>query len=139
MSTTYIPVALRRQVIARARRVCEYCLIHQDDTFFGCHVDHIVSEKHGGSTIAENLALACTFCNLHKGSDLGSLSEDGVLTRFYHPRTDIWSEHFVLIGVTIEFLTDVGEVTARIFRFNHPDRLIERQNLIDAELYPRRE
>lgn len=94
MSTTYIPVALRRRVIARARRICEYCLIHQDDTFTGCHVDHIVSEKHGGLTESENLALACTFCNLYKGSDLGSLVSSGELVRFYHPRTDVWAEHF---------------------------------------------
>ena len=89
MSTTYIPVALRRRVVARAQNGCEYCLIHQDDTFFGCHVDHIVSEKHGGLTVADNLALACTFCNLYKSSDLGSLVESGALMRFYHPRTDI--------------------------------------------------
>ena len=137
MSTTYIPVALRRQVMARAQNLCEYCLIHQDDTFFGCHVDHIVSEKHGGLTVAENLALACTFCNLYKGSDLGSLVGSGDLVRFYHPRNDLWSEHFVLIEATIEPLTEIGEVTVRIFRFNHPDRLLERQNLLDTELYPR--
>ena len=137
MSKTYIPIALRRQIIAKAQRVCEYCLIHQDDTFFGCHVDHIVSEKHGGLTVADNLALACTFCNLYKGSDLGSLVESGDLIRFYHPRTDVWSEHFVLTEATIEPLTEVGEVTVRIFRFNHSDRLLERQNLIDTGLYPR--
>ena len=57
--------------------------------------------------------------------------------RFYHPRTDIWSEHFVLTAATIEALTDIGEVTVRIFRFNHPDRVMERQNLIDSGLYLR--
>ena len=98
-----------------------------------------MSEKHGGLTVAENLALACTFCNLHKGSDLGSLAGSGDLVRFYHPRTDLWLDHFALVEATIEPLTDIGEVTVRIFRFNHPDRLLERQNLIDAELYPRRE
>ena len=139
MSTTYIPVALRRRVTARARRACEYCLIHQDDTFTGCHVDHIVSEKHGGLTESENLALACTFCNLYKGSDLCSLASSGKLVRFYHPRTDIWAEHFALTDATIEPLTSIGEVTARILRFNHPDRLLERQSLIDAGLYPRYE
>ena len=47
MSESYISAELRRQVAARASRRCEYCLIHEEDTFFGCHVDHIVSEKHG--------------------------------------------------------------------------------------------
>lgn len=88
MSKTYIGVELRRHAIARAERICEYCLIHEDDTFFGCHVDHVISEKHGGLTVADNLALACTFCNLHKGSDIASLSSQGLLTHFFNPRTD---------------------------------------------------
>lgn len=137
MSTTYISAALRREVIARANYICEYCLIHEDDTFLGCHVDHIVSEKHGGLTISANLALACTFCNLRKGSDLGSLSAGGVLTRFYHPRTDNWEEHFELQGAVIISLTDIGDVTARILRFNNSDRLLERQILIANGDYPR--
>ena len=36
---------LRRQVAERAYHVCEYCLIHENDTFWDCHVDHIISRK----------------------------------------------------------------------------------------------
>jgi hypothetical protein len=61
MSETYISAELRRLVAARAEGLCEYCLIHEEDTFFGCEVDHIISEKHGGSTDAGNLAYACLF------------------------------------------------------------------------------
>jgi len=39
---------LRRQVAERAYHVCEYCLLHEDDTFWGCQIDHIISRKHGG-------------------------------------------------------------------------------------------
>ena len=63
----YISAELRRFIPERAGGLCEYCLIHEDDTFFGCQVDHIVSEKHGGLTVEENLAYACAFCNRHKG------------------------------------------------------------------------
>ena len=66
MSQTYIPAETRRLVIGRAGRCCEYCLIHEDDTYFGCEVDHVVSEKHGGLTVAENLAYACLVCNRYK-------------------------------------------------------------------------
>ena len=48
--TSYVSVELRRAVEARADGVCEYCLIHERDTFLGCQVDHVVSEKHGGPT-----------------------------------------------------------------------------------------
>ena len=65
----YVPAHLRRLVTERANRVCEYCLIHRDDTFFGCEIEHVISEKHGGLTTPENLALACMTCNRLKGTD----------------------------------------------------------------------
>lgn len=136
MSSTYISAELRRHVVNRAERLCEYCLIHEDDTFFGCYIDHILSEKHGGQTSANNLALACTFCNLHKGSDIASLPVQGVLVRFFNTRTDLWSGHFALNGSVIQPLTKNGEVTARIFQFNNSDRTLERQLLIKVDKYP---
>jgi hypothetical protein len=117
--------------------LCEYCLIHEDDTFLGCEVEHVISEKHGGRTIAENLALACVFCNRFKGSDLGSLSPvTGSLVRFFNPRTDRWGEHFELDGMRIIPRTEIGAVTVVIFGFNHPDRLLERESLRDVGRYP---
>jgi hypothetical protein len=136
MSTTYISAELRRTVTNRAEGLCEYCLIHEDDTFFGCHIDHVISEKHGGLTEANNLAYACTFCNLHKGSDIASITESGALTRLFDPRVDKWSEHFVLVGNVIQPLTAIGEVTVQILRFNHSDQLLERQELINVKRYP---
>jgi hypothetical protein len=74
VSTTYISVGLRRLVVSRAGRLCEYCLLHEDDAYFGCEVDHIISEKHGGATDSMNLAYACMSCNRSKGSDVGSIT-----------------------------------------------------------------
>ena len=48
--TSYVSMELRRDVEERAGGACEYCRIHQDDTYVGCHVDHIIAEKHGGRT-----------------------------------------------------------------------------------------
>ena len=73
MSKTYVSVALRRLVKTRAESLCEYCLIREEDTYFGCQVDHIISEKHGGPTQESNLAYACSYCNRNKGSDIGSI------------------------------------------------------------------
>ncbi len=66
MSKTYVAAALRRLVANRSEGLREYCLIHGDDTFFGCEVDHIISEKHGGLTIESNLAAACLDCNRNR-------------------------------------------------------------------------
>lgn len=139
MSGAYLGADLRRRVVARANRVCEYCLIHEDDTFFGCEVDHIISQKHGGPTEEDNLALACLICNRNKGSDIASLSpETGELVRLFNPRTDRWREHFVLAwdGITIIALTPIGEATVRILGLNHGERLLERQALVSEGRYP---
>jgi HNH endonuclease len=137
MSITHIPVELRRLVVARAQRMCEYCLIHEDDTFFGCEADHIVNEKHGGLTIAENLAYACLACNRNKGTDLGSIWEPSdALIRFFNPRVDVWSDHFSLKETLIRPITPTGSVTERIFRLNDIERLLEREALRALGRYP---
>jgi HNH endonuclease len=137
MSQTYIPAEMRRLVIARAGRRCEDCLIHEDDTYFGCEVDHVVSEKHGGPTVVENLAYACLACNRNKGSDLGSiLVPSGDLIRFFNPRIDAWRDHFSPEGAIIKPLTAIGQVTERIFRFNAIERLMEREALRAIGRYP---
>ena len=125
-----ISAALRRQVERRAKFLCEYCLIHAADTYVGCQVDHIISEKHGGPTTAANLALACSCCNRQKGSDVGSVAKvGGKFIRLFHPRTDLWSEHFRLVGVRITWRTAIGEATVRLLKFNDPMRIAERSLL----------
>lgn len=58
--------------------------------------------KHGGPTSFENLALACTFCNRAKGSDIGSiLWETGEFLRYFNPRLDRWADHFQIDGIAI--------------------------------------
>jgi hypothetical protein len=100
-------------------------------------VEHIIAEKHGGETVAENLALACPYCNRFKGSDIGSLDPaTGILTLFYNPRTQEWSEHFQLNEVQIVPITPEGRVTVQILQLNHPGRVEERQHLIHAGRYP---
>ncbi len=132
-----INATLRNQISVRANFQCEYCLIHEDDTYFGCEIDHIISLKHGGSNELNNLAYSCFFCNRHKGSDIGSIHvETSEFIRFYNPRTDNWNQHFRLVDSLIEPLDSIGEVTARILHFNHIDRILERRLLIELKRYP---
>src|SRR5437588_4644004 len=128
---------LRRQVASRADFICEYCLIHQDDSLLTFQIDHIISRKHGGHTELENLALACAVCNRQKGSDVGSIiPSTRTFIRFYNPRSDAWMKHFRVAGAVIEALDPIGEATARIFGFNHADRILERELLIQIGRYP---
>jgi len=62
MSRT-IPETLRQSVAKRARYCCKYCLCNEADSPFTFEVDHIISRKHGGPTVLENLAYTCILCN----------------------------------------------------------------------------
>lgn len=132
----WISAELRQTIADRASFLCEYCLIAEVDTFYGCEVDHIISLKHGGSSEPENLAYACALCNRAKGSDVGSISASGEFARFFNPRTDRWAEHFHLDAAVIRPLTVIGEVTARILGFNDGARLHEREEMIPYGKYP---
>lgn len=83
----------------------------------------------------ENFALACFYCNRNKGTDIGSIYQ-GDFIRFFNLRIDVWNEHFKLDGTIIQPLTPIGFVTAKILGFNHVDRVIERQILIESKKYP---
>ena len=101
MEHPYLSKSLRQMVVDRSDHLCEYCLIHEDDTVLGCAIDYIISLKHSGPNTEDNLAHACVFCNRCKGSDVGSMIwETQEFVRFYNPRRDRWSEHFQLEGVT---------------------------------------
>jgi hypothetical protein len=102
----------------------------------GCHtIDHIISEKHGGLTTTDNLALSCTLCNGYKGSDLSSVDpETGAIVMLFQPRHERWSDHFHLSGGRIEPLTSTGRVTVRLLQLNHLDRIKERELLVSAGL-----
>ncbi|MCU0497318.1 MAG: HNH endonuclease [Anaerolineae bacterium] len=134
---TYIPESLRRQVIEKANQRCEYCLVHQQDTLFVHEIDHIIPEKHRGETVESNLCLACFDCNRFKGSDFASFDPlNKQVTLLYHPRKDVWKDHFELNGPTIIPRTAVGRVTIFVLKLNLSHRLFERQALIEVGRYP---
>jgi hypothetical protein len=133
MSTTHIPLTLRRQVYDRAGGCCEYCLIPETAVFAPHEIDHIISQKHGGKTDNENLALSCTLCNKHQGSDLSSVDPDsGDIVPLFHPRRDRWTDHFQLNGAQFVALSAVGRATIRLLQLNHPYRMEERELLLAA-------
>ena len=57
---------LERFVRQRAQQRCEYCRIPAYLQWLHFQIDHVIAQKHGGETAAENLALACFHCNSYK-------------------------------------------------------------------------
>ena len=128
MSVTYIPTALRNLVYERADSCCEYCLISETISFAKHQIDHIIAEKHGGQTIEENLALSCTLCNKHKGSDLTSIdNETNEIVPLFNPRTAVWSEHFKIENGVFIGLTPNARATIRLLQINNSARIEERK------------
>jgi len=123
--------ALTRLIWQRANGRCEYCHLSQqfDDRPF--EIDHIISEKHQGPTIAGNLALSCFRCNSFKGADIsGRDAATRKLTPLFNPRRHKWAKHFRWQGAYLIGLTPVGRVTVAVLRINEPFRVELREELI---------
>lgn len=112
--------ATRTRVWKRAGDHCEYCHSHQDDEpFFRFQIEHVVARQHGGADDADNLALACPHCNLHKGPNLAGLDPfDSALTRLFNPREQLWDDHIAFRGPLVMGLTAVGRTTVRVLNMN---------------------
>lgn len=138
MSKSYIPVALRREVITRANGCCEYCLSGSEERALDYVIDHIIAEKHAGPTQSDNLCLSCFWCNSFKGSDISSVDweQNGVIIPLYNPRKQKWEEHFKLDGIRIIPLTATGRVTVFLLQLNAVERIKERRLLIELGEYP---
>jgi hypothetical protein len=73
--------ALTRQIWRRAHGRCEYCRFSQEFDDRPFEIDHIRSQKHGGRTVASNLALSCFPITDSNVPWYGVLSEEDNLLR----------------------------------------------------------
>jgi len=127
----------RRRVRSRANARCEYCRVPEHVAFYPHHVDHVIAQKHNGSSEMDNLAWACFQCNVSKGSDIAGYDpESGDLTPLFNPRTQAWDDHFTLDGPLIQARTPEGRVTLQLLQFNHPERVQTRESLLSLNLWP---
>lgn len=128
----------RQLVRERAGDRCEYCHLPAFADEWPFHVDHIVSQVHGGVSELANLAWCCTQCNLHKGPNLVSMDP---LTKeqvnLFSPRGDSWREHFSLdsTGVVVG-KTAKGRATVRLLDMNGSPQLDLRRELLDQGEFP---
>jgi hypothetical protein len=104
--------------------------MHQDLQGATFHLELVVPITRGGKTALDNLALARPSCNLHKSDRVEILNaESHEITMLFHPRRDVWSDHFEWSGYRIMGKTAIGTATVKAFDLNHP----RRQRVREAE------
>lgn len=131
--------SLLQQVWQRAKSVCEYCRMPQQYDLLTFQVDHIIARKHHGTDDSENLALACYACNNHKGPNIAGMDpKTGEIVRLFHPRQDLWANHFEWHDAVLTGRTAIGRVTIDVLVINAPHRLRLRQMLILEGVFPLR-
>jgi len=142
MSETHIPKALRRRVSEQARYRCGYCLTLESVVGAPMEIDHLIPESLGGLTEEENLWLACSLCNDHKGDRIAALDpETGEIVRLFNPRFQDWNEHFAWSDTAdrIAGLTAIGRATVFALNLNRPSLARARQLWVIAGWHPPKE
>ena len=128
---------LRELAQRRAHGACEYCRVPPSASILPHQVDHIIARKHYGPTTAENLALACFFCNSYKGPNIAGLDpESGRLTRLFHPRKDRWARHFAWDGPLLIGRTRTGRATITVLGINRDEFVSFREAMIREGTFP---
>ncbi|MGQ9909879.1 MAG: HNH endonuclease [Candidatus Flexifilum sp.] len=129
----HIPAALRDQVLARARGLCEYCHTRQA-IVVAVEIDHIIPESAGGATILDNLCLTCVGCNRFKGDATAAVDPlTGREVMLFHPTRERWSEHFIWSSTGLVLLGQTPSARATIQRLK-----INREALLTARSLWRR-
>jgi hypothetical protein len=119
--------ATAEAVRRRANFACEYCGLREAEAELRHQIDHVVARQHALDDRIENLALACGFCNSHKGPNLSGIDpETGAITTLFNPRTDEWTDHFRRAGVEIVGLTATGRATITVLAMNAREQLQRR-------------
>jgi HNH endonuclease len=117
---------LQLQVRQRANFLCEFCHACEKWQYVKFTVDHSLPLSLGGSDALSNLALACFHCNRQKTNRTDVIDPaSGILVPLFHPRQQIWNDHFTWSadGLRILGLTPVGRATVALLELNR-DRVI---------------
>lgn len=139
MSSSYIPRALRRQIIRDFSGRCAYCQTATEITGARLVIEHILPESVGGMTEQGNLCLACHSCNEFKGAKTTDIDpETGESVALFHPRRQQWSVHFRWSedGALLFGLTPTGRATVQALNLNHFEIVEARRRWVQIGWHP---
>jgi hypothetical protein len=116
-----IPEDIQQRVHERALNLCEYCHTSELWQYVRFTVDHIVPLSQGGTDDLENLCLACFHCNRRKSDLLTGIDPiTGTIVPLFHPRQEIWNDHFTWSRDNLYLLglTPTGRATVALLECN---------------------
>ena len=76
MPRSHIPVEVEQRVRQSARNRCGYCLSPQHLVMARLEIEHIIPIARGGSSLEDNLWLACPICNRFKGDKITAIDPE---------------------------------------------------------------
>ncbi len=109
--------------------------MHQCESLYTFHIEHVIAKQHGGSDDFENLCLSCSFCNWQKGPNVGGLL-NGKLYALFNPRKQNWHRHFEWDQTILVGKTATGIVTIQVLDINGTNRLLRRESLLFEGRFP---
>lgn len=139
MPKIYIPVAVQRAILELSKDYCEYCVLPSNFSTDFFHYEHIIPLVLDGDTKLENLARSCGICNNNKRDKITHIDPlSKQIVRLYHPRQDIWADHFQWSGGDLHIvgLTPIGRATVDLLKLNRINATNLRKLLKMADLHP---
>ena len=136
---SYLPASLRDRLLETDNLHCVYCQTTQANTGQPMTVDHIVPQAQGGETTFENLCFACRRCNEFKGSSTSAQDPlTGETVALFHPRQQIWTDHFQWDepGSLVMGLTAVGRASIVALNLNNPEIVDVRRRWVSVGWHP---
>lgn len=139
MPKVYIPIGIQRAILELSHDYCEYCVLPANFSTDFFHYEHIIPLTRSGETELVNLARSCGICNNNK-RDKTEQSDPLTqqIVRLYHPRLDIWTDHFQWSDddLYIVGITPIGRATIDLLKLNRVNATNLRKLLKMAGLHP---
>jgi len=139
MSRQRISRALRKRVADAFQHRCGYC--QTSEWIIGplLEIDHIIPQSQGGTSVEENLTLACPLCNSYKSDQTEAADPvTGQKAPIFNPRQQNWIEHFEWAeeGSIIWGRTSIGRATVHALNMNDPDVVAARRLWVSVGWHP---
>jgi HNH endonuclease len=120
-----IPQNIQTLVRQRANFLCEYCHSPEFLSTAPLTIDHLTPQSLGGADNLENLALACRRCNERRYNfTTGIDPETRKESLLFHPRQQVWAEHFIWTADKLRILglSALGRATCERLDINDDRR-----------------